>query len=176
MVTKKQNLSDIDTQLPSAANMKFGIVVAEWNSEVTEALLEGAVKTLRNAGCIDANIEIKYVPGAFELPLGAQFFVEYTEVDAAIILGCVIQGDTRHFDFICQGVTQGVTQLQLQWNTPVIFGLLTVDNMQQALDRCGGKHGNKGDEAAATAIKMVKLQNDMESASPDNTQDIKSVN
>ena len=99
--------------------MRFGIVVAEWNREVTEALLEGAVRTLRAAGCPDMNIQVKYVPGTFELSLGAQFFAEYTDVDAVIALGCVIQGDTRHFDFICQGVTQGITQLQIQSNGQV---------------------------------------------------------
>ena len=109
MATKKHNLSQFDSPLPSAAEMRFGIVVAEWNREVTEALLEGAVRTLRAAGCPDLNIQIKYVPGTFELALGAQFFAEYTDVDAVIALGCVIQGDTRHFDFICQGVTQGIT-------------------------------------------------------------------
>ena len=118
MATKKHNLSQFDSPLPSAAEMRFGIVVAEWNREVTEALLEGAVRTLRAAGCPDLNIQIKYVPGTFELALGAQFFAEYTDVDAVIALGCVIQGDTRHFDFICQGVTQGITQLQIQWNMP----------------------------------------------------------
>ena len=121
--------------------------MAEWNREVTEALLEGAVRTLRAAGCPDLNIQIKYVPGTFELALGAQFFAEYTDVDAVIALGCVIQGDTRHFDFICQGVTQGITQLQIQWNMPIAFGVLTVNDMQQALDRCGGRHGNKGDRS-----------------------------
>lgn len=144
--------------------MKFGIAVSEWNPEITESLLKGAVKTLKDAGCPDANILIKYVPGTFELTLGAQFFAEYTDVDAVIVLGCVIQGDTRHFDFVCQGVTQGVTQLMTHWNMPIAFGVLTTNNMEQALDRAGGKHGNKGDEAAATAIKMVKLQNDMEDA------------
>ena len=158
MATKNHNLSKFDSPLPSAADMRFGIVVAEWNREVTEALLEGAVRTLRAAGCPDMNIQVKYVPGTFELSLGAQFFAEYTDVDAVIALGCVIQGDTRHFDFICQGVTQGITQLQIQWNMPIAFGVLTVGDMQQALDRCGGRHGNKGDEAAATAINMVKLQ------------------
>ena len=145
MATKNHNLSKFDSPLPSAADMRFGIVVAEWNREVTEALLEGAVRTLRAAGCPDMNIQIKYVPGTFELSLGAQFFAEYTDVDAVIALGCVIQGDTRHFDFICQGVTQGITQLQIQWNMPIAFGVLTVNDMQQALDRCGGRHGNKGD-------------------------------
>ena len=100
----------------------------------------------------------------------------YTDVDAVIALGCVIQGDTRHFDFICQGVTQGITQLQIQWNMPIAFGVLTVGDMQQALDRCGGRHGNKGDEAAATAINMVKLQIDMEAASPDHEPDRRNIN
>ena len=147
MATKKHNLSQFDSPLPSAAEMRFGIVVAEWNREVTEALLEGAVRTLRAAGCPDLNIQIKYVPGTFELALGAQFFAEYTDVDAVIALGCVIQGDTRHFDFICQGVTQGITQLQIQWNMPIAFGVLTVNDMQQALDRCGG-HGHQHGQAA----------------------------
>jgi 6,7-dimethyl-8-ribityllumazine synthase len=110
------------------------------------------------------------------LALGAQFFAEYTDVDAVIAIGCVIQGDTRHFDFICQGVTQGITQLQLQWNMPIAFGVLTVDNKQQALDRCGGALGNKGDEAAATAIQMVKLQIEMEAASPDREPDRRNIN
>ena len=146
MATKNHNLSKFDSPLPSAADMRFGIVVAEWNREVTEALLEGAVRTLRAAGCPDMNIQVKYVPGTFELSLGAQFFAEYTDVDAVIALGCVIQGDTRHFDFICQGVTQGITQLQIQWNMPIAFGVLTVGDMQQALDRCGGhQHGEVAD-------------------------------
>ncbi len=175
MATRNHNLSIFDAPLPSAADMKFGIVVAQWNSEVTEALLEGAVRTLHSAGCSDLNIQIKYVPGTFELTLGAQFFAEYTDVDAVIALGCVVQGDTRHFDFICQGATQGIIQLQIQWNMPIAFGILTVDNMQQAMDRCGGRLGNKGDEAAATAIQMVKLQNDMEDASPNSVPDRKSI-
>jgi len=176
MATAHHNLSQFDAPLPSAADMKFGIVVAEWNREVTEALLEGAVRTLRAAGCPDHNIQIKYVPGTFELTLGAQFFAEYTEVDAVIALGCVIQGETRHFDFICQGVTQGITQLQMHWNMPIAFGVLTVENQQQALDRAGGKHGNKGDEAAAAAIQMVKVQIDMDAASPDREPDRRNVN
>lgn len=165
MAAKKHNLSQIESPLPSASDMKFGIVVSEWNGQITEGLLAGAVRTLKNAGCLDMNIVIKYVPGAFELPLGAQFFAEYTDVDAVIALGCVIQGETRHFDFVCQGVTQGVTQLMLSWDMPVAFGLLTTDDFQQALDRSGGVHGNKGDEAAATAIRMVALQLEMEEAS-----------
>ena len=175
MATRHHNLSQFDAPLPSAADMKFCIVVAEWNRDITEALLEGAVRTLRKAGCPDMNIEIKYVPGTFELTLGTQFFAEYSDVDAVIALGCVIQGDTRHFDFICQGVTQGITQLQIQWNMPVSFGILTVNDRQQALDRAGGRLGNKGDEAAAAAIQMVKLQIDMEAASPESV-DRKNIN
>ncbi len=162
MAIKKKDLSQFDSPLPAADDMKFGIVVSEWNREVTEALLTGAVRTLRAAGCAEHNILIKYVPGTFELPLGAQFYAEYTDVDAVIALGCVIQGETRHFDFICQGATQGIVQLQMTWNMPIAFGVLTTENMQQAMDRAGGKHGNKGDEAAATAVNMVKLQNEME--------------
>lgn len=167
MATRHHNLSQFDAPLPSAAEMSFGIVVAEWNREITGALLEGAVRTLRAAGCPDHNIQIKYVPGTFELPLGAQFFAQYTDVNAVIVLGCVIQGDTRHFDYVCQGVTQGVTQVQLHWNMPVAFGVLTVNDQQQALDRAGGKLGNKGDEAAAAAIQMAQLQIEMDEADPE---------
>lgn len=156
-----------DTPVPSAAGMRFGIVVSEWNNDVTGALLAGAMKTLRDAGCPEQNIRVHYVPGSFELPLGAQFFAEYTDVDAVIALGCVIRGDTPHFDYVCSGVTQGITQLMLSWNMPVAFGLLTVENKQQALDRAGGIHGNKGDEAAATAVRMVKMQQEMETAAGD---------
>ncbi|MFR9503214.1 MAG: 6,7-dimethyl-8-ribityllumazine synthase [Rikenellaceae bacterium] len=161
MATKNHNLSQFDSPLPSASDLSFGIVVAEWNPEITGALADGAVKTLMEAGCPEENITVRYVPGTFELPLGAQFFAEYTEVDAIIVLGCVIQGDTPHFDYVCSGVTQGVTQLQLQWNIPIAFGVLTVNDTQQALDRCGGSLGNKGDEAAATALKMAALQRSM---------------
>lgn len=161
MATKNKNLSVFTSETPTAKDMKFGIVVAEWNHEITNALLAGAVKTLKECGCEEKNIEVRYVPGTFELPLGAQFFAEYTEVDAVIALGCVIQGDTPHFDFVCQGVTQGITQLMITWNLPIAFGVLTTNDTQQAIDRCGGVHGNKGDEAAATVIKMVKMQREM---------------
>lgn len=158
MATKDLSQYDI-ISVPSAANMRFGIVVAEWNPEVTMSLANGAVETLKKHGAKDENIVLKYVPGSFELPLGAQFLAEYGNVDAVIILGCVIQGETRHFDYICEGVTQGTKDLNLKYNKPFIFGLLTTNNQQQALDRAGGKHGNKGDEAAVTAIKMVHLKN-----------------
>ena len=114
---------------------------------------------MKKHGALDENILLKYVPGSFELPLGAQYFAEMENVDAVILLGCVIQGETRHFDFICEGVTHGTMELNLKYNKPFIFGLLTTENEQQALDRAGGKHGNKGDEAAITAIKMVQLKN-----------------
>ncbi|HNW49995.1 MAG TPA: 6,7-dimethyl-8-ribityllumazine synthase [Prolixibacteraceae bacterium] len=160
MATK--NLSEYDlTAVPSAENMKFGIVVAEWNYQITGALSQGAFDTLIKHGANEENISIKHVPGSFELTLGGQFFAEYTDVDAIILLGCVIQGETPHFDYICQGVTQGAVKLNMDYNIPVIFGVLTTLNEQQALDRAGGRLGNKGDEAAVTAIKMVALQRDL---------------
>ncbi|MCG6190978.1 6,7-dimethyl-8-ribityllumazine synthase [Maribellus maritimus] len=157
MATKDLSQYDVNS-VPSAQNIRFGIVVAEWNQKITFALAEGAISTLKKHGATDENILVKYVPGSFELPLGAQYFAEMENVDAIIILGCVIQGETRHFDFICQGVTQGTIDLNLKYNKPFIFGVLTTENQQQALDRAGGKHGNKGDEAAITAIKMVALK------------------
>ena len=157
MATK--DLSNYNAELvPDASEMIFGIVVAEWNPEITSALAQGAVNTLLKHGAKENNIKLKYVPGSFELPLGAQYFAEHENVDAIIVLGCVIQGETRHFDYICSGVTQGIVELNLKYNKPFIFGLLTTLNQQQAADRAGGKHGNKGDEAAVTAIKMVDLK------------------
>ena len=162
MASSLKNLSDYDaSKVPSAKNMKFGIVIAEWNEEITHALAKGAIETLKKHDAKEENILVKHVPGSFELTLGAQLFLEETDVDAVMILGCVIQGETRHFDFICQGVAQGITELNITYVTPVIFGLLTTDNQQQAIDRAGGKHGNKGDEAAVTAIKMVELKSNM---------------
>jgi len=160
MATKDLSRYDVNS-VPSATNMRFGIVVAEWNPEITFALAKGAVETLKKHGAKEDNIILKYVPGSFELPLGAQFLAEYGNVDAVIILGCVIQGETRHFDYICEGVTQGTMDLNLKYNKPFIFGLLTTNDQQQAIDRAGGKHGNKGDEAAVTAIKMVHLKNSL---------------
>ncbi len=161
MATK--NLSEyVLSSVPEGNDMKFGIVVSEWNYDVTGALANGAVDTLKKHGVKDEDILVKHVPGSFELTLGGQFFAEYTDVDAIILLGCVIQGETRHFDFICQGVAKGATDLNIKYNIPVIFGVLTTENQQQALDRAGGRLGNKGDEAAVTALKMVALQNDFE--------------
>ena len=160
MATK--NLSEYDlTSVPEATGMKFGIVVAEWNYEITGALALGAIETLKIHGAKDENIILKHVPGSFELTLGAQYMAEFTDVDAVIILGCVIQGETRHFDFICNSVTQGITNLNMKYNKPFIFGLLTTGNQQQAIERAGGKLGNKGDEAAITAIKMLALKREL---------------
>ncbi len=159
METILNNLSAFDpAEIPPVNGMKIGIVVSEWNREITQALLEGTTKTLTRLGISEENIQVHYVPGAFELPLGAQFIAEYLKPDAVICLGCVIQGETRHFDYICQGVTQGITDLNLKYNLPFIFGVLTTDTLEQAKDRAGGKHGNKGDEAAVTALKMAHLK------------------
>ena len=125
-------------------------------------MLEAARTTLSRHGAKAENILVTYVPGSFELTFGAQLMARNRELDAIICLGCIIQGETRHFDFICQSVTQGLTQLNIDYNIPFIFGVLTTQNLQQAHDRAGGKHGNKGDEAAITAIKMAYLKHEME--------------
>ena len=142
MATALHNLSDYDfTKVPDASNMCFGIVVAEWNPEVTGALLDGAVKTLEKHGALSENIHVKTVPGSFELIYGAN----------------QIRGETPHFDYICQGVTYGIARLNATQEIPVIYGLLTTNDLQQAQYRCGGKLGNKGDECAIDAIKMAKF-------------------
>jgi len=157
------NLSAYDPEsIPDAGKMRFGIVVSDWNKDITWSLLEGAVNTLKKHGAAEKNIIIKHVPGSFELTAGAQFLAEYDDPDAIICLGCVIQGETPHFTYICQGVTQGITQLNLDYNLPFIFGVLTTNTYEQAAERAGGIHGNKGDEAAITAIKMASLQQGME--------------
>jgi 6,7-dimethyl-8-ribityllumazine synthase len=156
MATSLKSLSQYsDKNLTDISSKKFGIVVSEWNDQVTESLFSGAVETLVRHGASKENIFRKNVPGSFELTLGAQWLAELPEIDAVICLGCVIQGETRHFDFICDAVANGITHVGMKFNKPVIFGVLTPNTMQQALDRAGGKHGNKGDEAAITAIKML---------------------
>ena len=156
MATVYHNLSEYDfNSVPDAKDMKFGIVVSEWNYNITGALLRGAVETLKKHGAKEENILVKTVPGSFELTFGANQLIAYSEVDAVIALGCVVRGDTPHFDYVCMGVTQGVTQLNATGNVPVIFGLLTTNTMQQAEERSGGRLGNKGDECAIAAIKMV---------------------
>ena len=156
MATVYHNLSDYDkNSVPDASGMSVGIVVSEWNSEVTEGLKNGAIDTLKRLGVKEKDITVTYVPGSFELIYGASRMAESIKPDAIIVLGCVVRGDTPHFDYVCSGVTQGIAKLNEKGTIPFIFGLLTTDNMQQALDRCGGIHGNKGDEAAVTAVKMI---------------------
>ena len=155
MATQYHNLSDYDVNsVPSAKGMKIGIVVSEWNTEITGALLEGASRTLIDNGVKKNDILVKMVPGSFELVYGAQQMARLP-LDAIIAIGCVIKGDTPHFDYICQGTTQGLSLLNATQDIPVIYGLLTTTDMQQARDRSGGKLGNKGDECAITAIKMA---------------------
>jgi len=162
MATSLKNLSDIDIQpIPDASGLKFGILVSEWNPEITESMGNAAKSTLLEHGVKEEDILYKYVPGSFELSLGAQYMAEYTDVDAIICLGCVIQGETRHFDFVCKAVTDGVNEVGLKYNIPVGFGVLTTQNQQQAIDRAGGKHGNKGVEAAGAAIKMAVLKHEL---------------
>jgi 6,7-dimethyl-8-ribityllumazine synthase len=159
MATFLKNLSVYDpASVPDISDFKFGIIVSEWNDMVTSALAQGAIDTLIKLGARTENIFSHYVPGSFELPLGGQFLFETVDPDAVILIGCVIQGETRHFDFICQAVAQGCIELGMKFNKPSVFGVLTTDNLQQAIDRSGGIHGNKGIEAAMTAIKMVDLQ------------------
>lgn len=163
MATAQKNLSAYNPgDLPSARKMKFGIVVAEWNDKITFSMRDAAIDTLKKHGVSVNDIVVKHVPGSFELTLGAQWLAESDEFDAIICLGCVIQGETRHFDFICQSVTHGITQLNLVYGIPFVFGLLTTDTVEQAKDRSGGKHGNKGDEAAITAIKMAALKKELD--------------
>ena len=158
MATSLRNLSDYDfSTVPDASNMCFGIVVSEWNPEITGALLEGAVTTLEKHGTLPENIHVKTVPGSFELIYGAHQMCLNGGYDAVIILGCVIRGETPHFDYICEGVTYGIARLNAKSEIPVIYGLLTTNTLQQAQERSGGRLGNKGDECAVVAIKMAKF-------------------
>jgi 6,7-dimethyl-8-ribityllumazine synthase len=154
-----QNLSEYNfDSIPDVSDIRVGIVVSEWNENITEKLLQGACNTLQKHGVKVENILIKHVPGSFELTYGARLLSHAdNRLDAVIALGCVVRGETPHFDYVCHGVTQGITQLNLQGDIPFIFGLLTTDTMKQAEDRSGGTYGNKGDEAAITAIKMVQF-------------------
>jgi 6,7-dimethyl-8-ribityllumazine synthase len=159
MATQLSNLSSYDpTQVPSGEGKRIGIVVSEWNPTVTSSLLRGTTDTLLKFGVSPDDIMVEYVPGSFELTFGAKVMIEKSNVDCVIILGCVIQGETPHFTFVCESVTQGTTQLNLTHNVPVIFGLLTTNTLDQAKARSGGRHGNKGDEAAITALKMIALK------------------
>ena len=156
MATAYHHLSDYDAQsVPSASGMRFGIVVADWNDRFTYSMADAAIETLKLHGAAQENIVVKHVPGSFELIFGAKWMVEKGNVDAVIAIGCVVRGDTPHFDYICQGTTQGLAELNLRGDVPVIYGLLTCNTMEQAEARTGGILGNKGTECAVTAIKMV---------------------
>jgi 6,7-dimethyl-8-ribityllumazine synthase len=157
MATSLKNLSSYNPEeIPDPGDKIFGIVVSEWNTEITEALLEGALEALGKSGVSSENILISRVPGSFELPFGAQRMLDDHKPAAVICLGCVIQGETRHFDFICQSVADGIMELGIKHRIPVIFGVLTTNDLQQAKERSGGKHGNKGFEAGITALKLVR--------------------
>lgn len=155
------NLSNYNfDDVPSAKGMKIAIVYATWNKEITNGLLIGAKQTLIKCGCNEQDIIVNKVPGSFELGLGAQFLLEKdTSIDAVICLGSVIQGETKHFDYVCQTTANAIKDVSLKYNKAVIFGVLTDNNQQQAIDRSGGRLGNKGVEAAVTAIEMVFLKN-----------------
>lgn len=158
MSSSLKNLSDFShIQVQSAAGLKVAIVVAQWNAEITGALLNGAVDGLTKHGASEDDITLIEVPGSYELISGADIALRNKDFDAVICLGCVIQGETRHFDFICDAVAHGIANVGIKYNKPVIFGVLTTDNLQQAIDRAGGKHGNKGEEAAITAIQMAHI-------------------
>jgi 6,7-dimethyl-8-ribityllumazine synthase len=159
MATANRNLSEYNKDfVPNGAGFRIGIVVSEWNDSITLNLLKGAKEALLDNGVKEEDIIVRFVPGAFELPLGAQFMCEYTNVDGVIAIGVVIQGETKHFDFVCEGATQGIKDVNLEYNTPVAFCVLTDNNIQQSIDRSGGKHGNKGIECAIACLKMVDLK------------------
>ena len=157
-MSSQANISHQIEDVPSADGMRFGIIVAEWNAEITEAMCQSTIATLKKCGADEAGIIKKFVPGSFELPLAAQFMAEGGTVDAVICLGCIIQGETKHFDFIAESVANGIQNIAMKYNLPVIFGVLTPNNMEQARDRAGGKHGNKGEDAAIAAIKMTHIK------------------
>jgi 6,7-dimethyl-8-ribityllumazine synthase len=144
--------------VPNVHSIKIGIVIAEWNKHITSVLKQGAIETLVDQGILKENIICKEIPGSFELPLAAQWLAQKEEIDAILCLGCVIKGDTPHFEYVCQAATDGILQVGLKYNKPVIFGVITTNNEQQAKDRSGGILGNKGSEAAITALKMLMIK------------------
>lgn len=167
MASAQKNLSDYNEEnIPSAEELIFGIVVSEWNKEITHALYEGCFETLLKHGAKEENIHVTQVPGSFELPMGAKILASYHKVDAVVCLGCVIKGETQHNEYINQSVANGLMNLSVLSGKPFIFGVLTPNDMQQAKDRAGGKHGNKGVEAAVTAIRMAALKQALKTAKP----------
>ena len=160
MATSNKNLSTYDkTTIPNAKDFRFGVVVSEWNPSITEGLFQGAFDALLECGAIKENIVRWNVPGSFELVYGCKSIHQsYDMLDAIIAIGSVIQGETKHFDFVCQATAQGIKDLNIKSDIPVIFCVLTDNTLQQAIDRSGGKHGNKGVEAAIAAVKMAQLR------------------
>ncbi len=164
MSTANHNLSAYNAaDMPSASGYRFAIITSEWNNDITGKLNEGAISALLNCGAVEQNIEQFSVPGSFELTAAAAMIASKNIFDVILCLGCVIQGETRHFDFICSAVAHGLTDISIKHNIPVIFGVLTTDTLMQAADRSGGKYGNKGTEAAITAVKMAELANQLRS-------------
>lgn len=175
MATANKNLSNYDKNtIPNCKNFRFGIVVSEWNEKITEGLCNGAIEALIDCGTLPENIIRWNVPGSFELIYGSKKMIESQNCDAVIAIGSVIKGETQHFDFVCDGVTQGIKDLNVIYDIPVIFCVLTDNNEQQSIDRSGGKHGNKGTEAAIAAIKMAFLRKEVNRF--DNNQNLLKVN
>ncbi|WP_127139337.1 6,7-dimethyl-8-ribityllumazine synthase [Flagellimonas oceanensis] len=158
MATENKNLSVYDkSKIPNAKNLRFGIVVSEWNDEITEALYQGAEDALLDCGTLPENLIRWDVPGSFELTFGCKKMIQTEKVDAIVAIGSVIRGETSHFDFVCSATAQGIKDLNVAYDVPVIFCVLTDDNIEQSRARSGGKHGNKGTEAAIVAIQMAVL-------------------
>lgn len=172
-MVKKRNLSEFESEnIIDVSEIRIGIIVSDWNKEITQALLEGAIKTLKAGGILNDNIIVYHVPGSYELPQAAGKMIDSFEVDAVICLGCIIQGETRHFEFIAQAVAQQCQHVATNTFKPVIFGVLTTDTYEQAQERAGGKHGNKGDEAANTALQMASLYFKMNQEGDDDPFDL----
>ncbi|MBA5791274.1 6,7-dimethyl-8-ribityllumazine synthase [Flavobacterium sp. xlx-214] len=160
MATANKNLSEYNkADLINAKDLKIGLVVSEWNDKITNGLFQGAYDVLIDCGALPENIVRWDVPGSFELIFGCKKMHQTEEFDAVIAIGCVIQGETKHFDFVCEGVTQGIKDLNVIYEVPTIFCVLTDNTEQQSIDRSGGIHGNKGTEAAVAALKMIALNN-----------------
>lgn len=162
MATALKNLSEYDkNSIPNGADFKVGIVVSEWNDSITENLMKGAYDTLIENGVKEENIIIKNVPGTFELPLGSQLLLQNSNIDGLIAIGVVIQGETKHFDYVCQGATEGLMRVGLDANKPVMFCVLTDNNINQSIARSGGKYGNKGIDTAIACLKMIQYKKDL---------------
>jgi 6,7-dimethyl-8-ribityllumazine synthase len=163
VATYLKNLSEYSKDnIPNGADFKIGIVVSEWNDSITLNLLAGAKQTLLDNNVPEENILVRFVPGAFELPLAAQLMLDNTDIDGVVAIGVVIQGETKHFDFVCKGTTDGLMKVMLEYNSPVSFCVLTDNTLQQSIDRSGGIHGNKGVECAIACLKMIELKKSFE--------------